>query len=412
MKKSADVIVVGGGMMGMSTAYWLTKKKKSVLVLEKGATLAAGSSGAGDGYIFHNTKMPGFHTNMGFMGGEMYPELLDDLGSQCGFSEHCGSYLICEDDREFEIVANATQKMRDGGMDIYMLDGDDLRKREPNLSKHLRGASYAPSGGKIDPFELVFAYARRVRERGGTIMCNTTVTGAIVEGGKAVGVKTTQGDFYADKIVDAAGSWSGILGKAMGLYVPVRPRKGQIVVTEGCAPLLHGVLSSASFFCAKLHPELMDIFRKMTLELNHGTSIEQTSSGTILIGATNEWADFDKRNTMEGIEWLIYEACRTIPALKKVHFIRTFSGLRPFTPDHLPILGPTSHLGNYYFITGFEGGGLSLNTVAGKMVSELICNEELCLTYEPLNPDRLVKPLCDVSEAELRENVPAAGLNS
>lgn len=411
MKKNADVIVVGGGMMGMSTAYWLTKKHRSVLVLEKAASLATGSSGATDGYIFHNTKMPGYHTNMCFMGGEMYPELLDDLGNTCGFSEHCGSYLICDDEREYEIVETATKQMRDGGMDIYMLNGDELREREPYLSKHLRGASYAPSGGKINPFELVFSYARYVEAHGGSISYDTTVQEVIREGRKAIGVKTSQGDFYADAIVDAADSYSGMLGKAAGLYVPVRPRKGQIVVTEGCAPMLNGVLSSASFFCAKLHPELMQTFRKMTMELNHGTSIEQSDAGTFLIGATNEWADFDRRNTMEGVEWLIHEACRTIPALKKVHFIRTFSGLRPFTPDHLPILGGTSHLDGYFFITGFEGGGLSLNTVAGRMLSEIICGEELCLTNEPLAPDRLVKPLDAASEEELRENVPAGKVN-
>lgn len=412
MKKNADVIVVGGGLMGLSTAYWLTKKNRKVLVLEKGASLAHGSSGATDGYIFHNTKMPGFHTNMGFWGGEMYPEILDDLGDNCGFSKHCGSYLICEDDREYELVSGATQKMQEGGMEIFMLSGDELRQREPYLSKHLRGASFAPSGGKIEPFELVFAYARKSVERGATIICGALVTEVITQGGRAIGVKTSKGDFYAEAVVDAAGSWSGLLGRAAGLYVPVKPRKGQIVVSEGVAPLLNGVLSSASFFCAKLHPELMRTFRKMTIELSHGCSIEQTSSGAVLIGATNEWDEFNKRNTLEGIEWLIYEACRILPALNKVHFIRTFSGFRPFTPDHLPILGPTSHLQNYFLITGFEGGGLSLNTIAGLMMSELLCGEPLSLSCEPLNPDRLVKPLGDTTPEELRDNIPAPKIES
>ena len=73
MKSDIDVIIVGGGMIGLSVAYWLTKKNKKVLVLEKTETLAAGSSGAGDGHIYHNTKMPGYHTNLGFTGGGMYP---------------------------------------------------------------------------------------------------------------------------------------------------------------------------------------------------------------------------------------------------------------------------------------------------------------------------------------------------
>lgn len=410
--KNADVIIIGGGMIGLSIAYWLTKKNKTVLILEKSSTLAAGSSGAGDGHIYHNTKMPGYHTNLGYTGGEMYPEILEDLGDNCGFGEHCGSYLLCNDEKEYEIVEKATQKMREGGMDIRMLSGDELREQEPYFSKKIYGASYAPSGGKIDPLKLVFAYARTVEKRGGTILCDQEVTGAVIENGAIKGVKTSSGEFYADAVVDAAGSWSGFLGKAVGLYVPIKPRKGQIVVSEGCAPMLKGPVTTASFFCAKFHPEMMQMFRKMTKELNHGTAIEQTASGTILIGATNEWADFDKSNTIEGIEWLVAEACRAVPALRDVHFIRTFSGFRPYTPDHLPMVGATAHLKNYYLATGFEGGGISLNPAVGRMVSEMICGEPLTITNEPLSPDRLVKPFEQATEEELKNNLPLGIFNA
>lgn len=406
MKNDIDVIIVGGGMIGLSVAYWLTQKDKKVLVLEKTATLAAGSSGAGDGHIYHNTKMPGYHTNLGFTGGSMYPEILKDLGDNCGFTEGSGSYLLCDNEQEYEIVAAATKKMQESGADIYMLTGDELREREPYLSEHIYAASYAPSGGKIDPFELVFAYARKAEERGAEIICEAGVEEVIIENGKAVGVKTPKGNFYAEFIIDAAGSWSAFLGKAAGLYVPVKPRKGQIVVTEGCAPMIKGPVTTASNFCAKIQPELMGLFSEMTKKLGHGAALEQTEAGTILIGATNEWDDFDKSNTIEAIEWLISEACREMPALRNCHFIRSFSGLRPFTPDHLPIVGKTDYLENYIFATGFEGGGLTLNPIIGKMVSEIICGEELCVTNEPLRPDRLVKPYIQATEEEIAANLP------
>ena len=404
--KQADVIIVGAGMLGLSTAYHLTKKGRKVLILEKGATPAAGSSGAGDGHIFHNSKMPGYHTNLGYTGGEMYPEIFDDLGTECGYTRHSGSYLLCNDAREYEIVENATRQMQEGGMDIYMLNGDELRRREPYLSEELCGASYAPAGGKVDPLKLVFAYCDWVTDHGAQILCEAPVDAFLISDGTVQGVRTPKGDFYADAVVDCAGSWSGFLGKKAGLYVPVKPRKGQIVVTEGCAPMLHGPCATASFFCAKFHPELMKLFKKMTMELNHGAALEQTDSGTILIGATNEFADFDKRNTIEGVEWLIAEACRIMPALRNVHFIRSFSGFRPYTPDHLPIAGATQYLDHYYLATGFEGGGVSLSPVIGLMMSELICGEELTETNEPLSPDRLIKPYTEATEEELRENLP------
>ncbi|MDO4620378.1 MAG: FAD-binding oxidoreductase, partial [Lachnospiraceae bacterium] len=245
-----------------------------------------------------------------------------------------------------------------------------------------------------------------VEERGGEIKCHTHVYEILKEGKKAVGVRTNHGDFYADAIVDAAGSLSAQLGNAAGLYVPVKPRRGQVMVTEGLPHILSGVVSSASFFCAKFHPELMQLFDPRTVKLNYGTALEQTNTGTMLIGATNEWTGYDNGTTIEGIEWVIHEACRVLPYLRNAHFIRTFSGLRPSTPDHLPIVGATSHLENYYLITGFEGGGISLNPIVGKMLAEIICGDEPCITNEPLRPDRIVKPLSEATAEEIAANLP------
>ncbi len=406
MAQNTDVIIVGGGLMGLSSAYWLTKKRCSVLVLEKNSGVAMGSGGATDGYIINNTKMPGYHTTLGLSGSEMYPEILDDLGTDCGYTKNCGAYLLCDNDREYEMLKEAARKQRDGGLDIRMINSKELRQLEPNISPDIRGASYTPGGGKIEPFDLIFAYARKALERGARVICDSTVRKVIIKGGKAVGVSTDKGDFYGGAIVDAAGSWSGFLGIAAGLYVPVKPRRGQIVVTERIAPLINGPFSGAGFFCAKFYPEMMKTFRKRTMEFSHSCSMEQSSSGAILIGSTNEWKDFDSRNSQECIEWLVAEACRVVPALKNVHFIRSFTGFRPATPDYLPVLGPTSCLQNYYHITGFEGGGFSLNTVCGRLLSEIICGEEPFMNWEPIGPDRLVKPLEEATAEEIAKYLP------
>lgn len=408
MKNTAEIIIIGGGLLGLSTAYWLTKKGRDVLIVERAPALAAGSGGATDGHMMHNTKIPGFHTTMGIKGSDMYREILPDLGETSGYVAGCGGYLLCDDEREYELVKKFTEQVqRESDLEIHMLDGDELRRLEPNLSPTLYGASYTPGGSKIESLGLVFGYARKVRERGGRILMNTPVTQVITQGGKALGVRTPKGEFYADAIVDACGSWSALTGILAGLFVPVKPRKGQVIVTEGIAPMLRGCVTSAGLFCATRRPDLMNTFRPMTTKLGHGCSMEQTESGAVLIGATNEWADFYRPNTLEAVEWLVAEAGRVMPPLRDVHFIRTFTGFRPFTPDHFPLVGPTRHLEGYYFAAGVEGGGLSIAPAASRMLAEHLCGEEPFLSMEPLNPDRLVKPLEEATPEELKKHLPA-----
>ncbi len=154
MNNRFDVIVIGAGLMGLSSAYYLSKKGLRVLVAEQGAGILNGSGGATDGYIMHNTKMPGYHNQIGCMGSDMYPQLLADLDDNCDYESGCGGYLICEDEGIFNAMCPIVEKQRAGGIDIRMIDGYELRQLEPELSPHLRGATYTPSGSKIDPIKF------------------------------------------------------------------------------------------------------------------------------------------------------------------------------------------------------------------------------------------------------------------
>ncbi len=166
-----------------------------------------------------------------------------------------------------------------------------------------------------------------------------------------------------------------------------------MVVTEAVAPMIRGVMSSAAFMAMKFYPDMLDCFSEKSKKLGHGFAIEQTREGTVLLSFTNEFAGFDKRTTMEAIELLIKETCRFVPRLRNLHFIRSFAGFRPYTPDNFPMIGPTAHLEGFYFAAGHEGGGIALTPITGLLISEIICGEEPSITWEPLAPDRLVKPL-------------------
>ncbi len=393
MHNKADIIVIGAGLMGLSSAYYLSKKGLRVLVAEQGPGILDGSSGATDGYIMHNSKIPGYHSQIGCLGSDMYPGLLAELGDNCDYEPDCGGYLICEDDRTFAAMCPIVEKQRAGGMDIQMIDGYELRQLEPELSPHLRGATYTPGSSKVEPIKLGCAMARSGKRQGVQFIFNAPVTEVLVEKGRAAGVRTPAGVYYADHVVNAVGSWAGIVAEAAGLYAPVKPRRGQIVVTEAVAPMIRGVMTSAGFMAMKFYPDMLDCFSEQSKKLGHGFAIEQTNEGTILLSFTNEFAGFDKSTTMEAIELLIKEACKFVPGLRDMHFIRTFAGFRPYTPDNLPMIGPTTHLEGFYFAAGHEGGGLALTPITGLLISEIICGEEPSITWQPLAPDRLVKPL-------------------
>ena len=259
------------------------------------------------------------------------------------------------------------------------------------MSPGLRGASYAPDCGKIDPLKLCFAYARGARRHGARVLVDAPVQAVVLEGERVIGVRTPKGTFYGDMVVNAAGSWAGQVAALAGLDAPVKPRRGQVVVSEAVGPLVRGVISSAAYFALKFYPALQERFSEITRRLGHGFAVEQTQEGTLMLSYTNEFVGFDRRTTLEGLERILSVGCRFLPALREIHFIRGFSGLRPHTPDALPLVGPTALRPGFCFAAGHEGGGLALNPITGVLVAQIFCGESPIVDPAPIAPDRLVR---------------------
>jgi sarcosine oxidase subunit beta len=150
-----------------------------------------------------------------------------------------------------------------------------------------------------------------------------------------------------------------------GLRIPITPRRGQLIVTRACPKVIGGCLLSAGYIAAKYQPG------PASAE-GHGVSIEQTENGNLLLGSTREFAGFDRRTTPEGLRHIAARTARILPALKTVSVIRAFAGLRPYTPDGLPILGRVSGIEGLYMAAGHEGDGIALSAITGKLIAQLI----------------------------------------
>jgi sarcosine oxidase subunit beta len=387
MNKQTDVIIVGGGIIGCSTAYYLSKLGKKVLVLER-EDITRGSAGATDGVVGYHTKKPGHQMDLAVQSIAMFEHLSEELGTDIEYGFQCGGMQPVEDKMQWDILSEIVAEQRKSGVDIEMISAEEACKIEPMLSKNIYGALYSKTGGKVNPIKLTMAFASAAKKLGATIQIETEVTDLIKEGNKILGVSTNRGDYYADAIVNACGSWAAYTAKMAGIDMPIRPRKGQLMVTEPIGPFMDCTLQCARYNVIKFRPET--ITDENVLKLGSSLSIEQTESGGLIIGGSRELVGYDRENSLEAIETILKRAVRFFPALKDVCIIRTFAGLRPYTPDGLPIIGRVDGLEGFYMAAGHEGDGIALSPITGKLLAEQIVYGKESYSLEPFSPNRFL----------------------
>lgn len=382
-----DVIIVGGGIIGCSVAWQLSKLEKKVLVVER-TDVASGSAGATDGVVGYHTKKPGVQLDLAVQSIEMFKTLNEELGMDVEYGFEAGGMQPVEDKEQWDMLSAMVEEQRKSGVDIRMISAEEACKIEPNLSPDIYGALYSPTSGKINPLKLTVAYAYAAKKLGAEIMTNTEVTGFIIEDGRCKGVKTSKGEFRAPAVVNACGSWAGKVAKLAGLDLPIKPRKGQLAVTEPIGPYLKATVQCARYNVIKFRPET--IKDQTVLKLGASLSIEQQETGGLIIGGTREFVDYEGENTFEAIEAMMQRAIRFFPALKDVSIIRFFSGFRPYTPDGLSLMGEVKTLPGFYMAAGHEGDGIALSPITGKLMAELIAYGKTSYDISDFSPNRFL----------------------
>ena len=385
MSKDADIIVIGGGIIGSSVTWHLSKLGKKVLQIER-EDLTRGAAGATDGVVGYHTKKPGAQMELAVQSIAMFEHLGEELGEDIEYGLRCGGMQPVEDQLQWDILSEIVEEQRKSGVDIRMISIEEAREIEPMLAPDLKGALYSPTGGKVNPIKLTMAFAKAAKRNGAEILTETEVTDLIMDGKTVKGVKTTKGDFYADAVVNACGAWAANIGKMAGLDIPIQPRKGQLIVTEPTGPFMDVTLQCARYNVVKFRPEA--VTDQEALKMGNSLSIEQTENGGLIIGGTREFVGFDRENTLEAIETILRRAVRFFPALKDVCFIRCFAGLRPYTPDGLPLIGKVNGLEVFYMAAGHEGDGIALSPITGKLLAEQIVYGKESYSLKDFDPNR------------------------
>lgn len=311
-----DVIVIGGGLVGSAVAYGMARQNACVTILDEGDVALRASRG-NFGLVWVQGKGYGCadYARWSLGSSRMWPGFRDMLRDETGIDVELsqrGGYHICLDQDELEARRERLQWLQDGvGADLYpfqMMDAQAARADLPGLNPDVAGVSYTPMDGHCNPLKLLHALHTANRTRGVDYRPSTPAQSISHQAGVFT-VSTPKGRVQAPRLVIAAGLATPKLSEQVGMYVPVRPNKGQVLVTERIATMMH----------------------------NATNYVRQTDEGTIQIGDSMEEAGYDDSVHIGVSADIAARAIRCFPSLRHVSLIRTWSALRIMTPDGFPI---------------------------------------------------------------------------
>ena len=320
----------------------------------------------------------------------LYRTLSEELDYDIGY-KHCGGMIIIERPEELEAMKIFMSKQKDLGLDVNLITGDEARKIEPALAPHIVGATISSRDAQVNPLYLVNGFINAAKRLGLTIEKHKKVTGFIFDGDSTVGVQCGDEKFYADKVVVCNSIGAPELFATIGVDIPIKPRRGQLVITEPVNQLITHVMLCSRYIAAKYHPELLEGSTDESVRLGVGMALEQTCEGGLLIGATREFVGNDRSVTTAGVRAVTQHAARIVPALKNIRAVRTFAGLRPYTPDGKAFMGAVPGYKGLYIAAGHEGDGIAYTPITGKSMAELVIDGKSEADLGPFAVDRKIE---------------------
>lgn len=385
--RHCDVLIIGGGIIGCSIAYYTSKYGRDVTIIEKGE-FVSGTSSRCDGNILAIDKEPGFDSQMSLVSQKLVTDLSEELEHSFEYRAP-GSILVCESDEEMEAAQQWVNRQQEAGLPFRMLDRQDIREESPFFADDLLGGLECATDSTVNPYLLAFSLLSEAQKFGAKAFKQTEVKSMEIETDGSFVVETTNGTFTAQQVVNAAGVWAPKIGQMLNINIPIEPRKGHIIVASrqqhvGCRKVMEfGYLISK--FGGK---------RKVdALTEKYGVALvfEPTESQNFLIGSSREFVGFHTRINNEVIKCIANRAIRFYPKMADMMVIRSYAGLRPWTEDHLPIISRVEHIPNYFIAAGHEGDGISLAAVTGKVIEELLNEKETIIPIEPLRLSRFTE---------------------
>jgi glycine/D-amino acid oxidase-like deaminating enzyme len=393
MHPRADALVVGGGVIGCACAYELARRGAKVVLFERDE-LAAGASGRNHGLLL--SPLDPLLVPMAQASSAAYDEMAAAAPLPIRLDARPIGFLLVAGDDETERTAGRLEAEAASrcGVEVEPVNQRALRDLEPELSPDLAEGWLLEDARRVDPAALTVALALLARQEGALVRTHTAVRALHAEGSRVGGVVTDEGLAEGDMVVVAAGPWSAALLRPLGLHVPVLGARGWLVHLAPRRPPFTRVVGRAGWHSPP-DPEGLpptragDITEEDPITVS-GTLLQPNADGTILVGGSRQATVASEPEDSTVPRKLLRDAIRLVPRLAEAEVLSAWWGIRPMTPDGLPIVGPAAE--GLYVATGHGSLGVTLAGGTAQLVSSMILDQHTHIDPGPFAPRRFRPP--------------------
>lgn len=364
--KNSEVIIVGGGVIGCAIAYNLAKMGIGALVIEKDEIGVGGSSRNGGG-VRQSARDPRELPLAMYAVHNIWPTLSEELGVDVEYCQ-AGNLRLAKTDEHIKIL----QKIVDGGLaaglELKLIEGDEVRQICPYISDDVIAASYCPTDGHGNPMKTTLAFYKRARELGTEFITGEEIKSLLIKRGKVAGVKTEKNIYEADMVLLACGLGSRAIANTAGIDLPMQKMLLEALITEAQPKMFPQMLGTAA----------ADFYG------------HQTAHGSFVFGGSSGYENFEYEKSVTVTKSITASSiCRAIlgyfPCLAKANIIRCWAGFIDEMCDHIPVLGKVDEMPGLVLACGFSGHGYGISPAVGRAMAELVAGKE---TIVPLNAFR------------------------
>ena len=375
MSETADVVIIGGGIVGSSVAYHLAESGcANVLIIEREEKQGLGSTSKSLGGVRAQFATP-INIQMSIYSIDLFSRFEEVMGQTADYRAH--GYLFCATtESHLEYLRENQEKQKAFGLkNAEMVSREDVVKMVPQMiADDIIGGAYCPTDGFVDPYGVMTGFAKRAKELGARVWLDTAVMGVNVENGAVTGVRTTRGDVSTRNVVNAAGPWAAGVAQMAGVELPVTPLRRQIVKTQRC-----------DFLPAKF---------PMMIDMSTGFHFRREGEAILMAWPDNEETyGFQTTFTHDFLEKILTRAVDRVPQFADlpVNPKQCWAGMYEVSPDHHAIMGPAPGVKGLFFANGFSGHGVMHSPASGRITADLILGRQSFVNPAPLGIERFAE---------------------
>jgi sarcosine oxidase, subunit beta len=360
--QTADVVIVGGGIVGSSIAYHLTELGcRSVIVIEREAHVGKGSTGKSMGGVRAQFSTP-VNIQMSMYSIPFYAAFDQRMAYPAGYRPQ-GYLFLATSEAHLRYLDSNRQKQEAAGLHVEKLSADDIRKTYPLLNTDdVLGGNFCPTDGFVDPYSAMVGFMTKAAEQGARLWRGTEVTGISLDCNGVAAVNTSRETIATRNLVNAAGAWATSIASMVNINLPVQPLRRMLVPTEPFDEYPHTA--------------------PMTIDMSNGFHFRPEALGFLMAwNDPTETPGYKMDFEPTFVEKILERAANRVPCFDRVPINpkRAWAGLYEMTPDHHPILGPSADVPGFFFANGFSGHGVMHAPATGKITADLVLNGETSL---------------------------------